>query len=78
MKQHNADPPLKVHAGDEAAEFRKRALQSDQAFKRAMLEARRGQQEHFALGVIETPSTAHPKRIAAESLPLSASAMADL
>src|SRR4051794_26989723 len=52
--------PLKVHAGDEAGEFHKRAKLSDAAFKRALLAARRDGREHFAIGTIETPSTAHP------------------
>ena len=56
----NFRPPLKVHAGDEAGEFHKRARLSDAAFKRAMLAARRGGQECFSIGIIETPSTEHP------------------
>jgi len=56
----NFRSPLKVHAGDEAGEFHKRARLSDAAFKRAMLAARRGGRERFSIGIIEAPSTEHP------------------
>jgi hypothetical protein len=52
--------PLKVHAGDEAGEFHKRARLSDAAFKRAMLAARHSGRERFSIGIVDTPSTEHP------------------
>jgi len=56
----NFGAPLKVHAGDEAGEFHKRAVRSDAAFKRALLAARRDGRERFAIGIIQKPSTEHP------------------
>ena len=56
----NLRAPLKVHAGDEAGEFHKRARLSDAAFKRAMLAARHSGGERFSIGIVDTPSTEHP------------------
>jgi hypothetical protein len=75
----NPGPPQKVHVGDEAGQFRKRARQSDKAFKLAMLAARRQGLENFVLGIEQAPATTHPKFTPAiTELPHSASAMADL